>query len=107
MKMTVKYVRGGKVVSMDKRYADILVKAKRVTVVPEEEAPVFRKRTFKSSIVTKPVLEKETVTKFKPSKKADAKTEIEAEIEAEVEEPVAPVKAVMPVKESEDISGKD
>lgn len=112
MKMTVKYVRGGKVVSMDKRYADILIKAKRVVAVPDETLPAFSGR-FKSAITTKPLTEKETVTKKAnapakfASKKADAQTKIKAEIEAEIEEPVALVKLVMPVKENEAISDDD
>lgn len=55
MKVTVRYIKDGKKVTMDKRYADVLVKARRVEYVNSG----FKQQAFEQSIVTKEVTPKE------------------------------------------------
>lgn len=62
MKVTVRYIKGGRIATMDSKYANPLVKLKRVEIIPDQPRPAFGS-SFKSTIVTKPITEKDTVAK--------------------------------------------
>lgn len=79
-KVTVRYIKNGRVATMDKRYADVLIGLKRVELVIDQAKPSFGS-SFKSTIVTKPVLEKEIITKEETQVKAEATKTVEVKPE--------------------------